>query len=125
MICKMMYSPKDEEKRKHQYSPFTFAMAMRNDDMLYIYFYKFKFFDTMKSNWKILRELDPIVNAEVLLWPKEYHCWNGVIEFDNMRKFSCTHFYDSLYELFGFFELLDIDKMKMIKMLHIKLKWKP
>ena len=125
MICKLMYSPKDEEKRKYQYSPFIFSMAMRNDETLYLYFYKFKYFDTMKNKWPVLLQLDPIVKADVLLWETEYHNWNGVTYFDSERGLSCNYFYENLYEFIGLFELMGIDKMKMIKTIHKKLKWKP
>lgn len=125
LIVQMMYSPLDIEQRKNHYSPFSFVMAMQSVETFYLYFYKFKYFDTMRKHWLYeLYHCRPIDDAAVLLWPVEYHNWDGVNTFDKGRGYDCYEFYETMDELTRFFGLLGVDRAKMEKDINKKIKRK-
>ena len=125
LIVEMMYCPMVESERTNHYSAFSFVMAMQGVETFYLYFYKFKYFDTMKKRWLFeLYNCKPIDKAEVVLWPVEYHNFDGVNNFDTARGYDCYEFYETMDELTRFFGLLGVDRANMEKNLNRKLKRK-
>ncbi len=123
LIIQMMYSPLDLELRTNHYSPFSFVMAMQSVDTFFLYFYKHKYFDSMRKHWLYeLYHCRPIDNAAVLIWPVEYHNWDGIMTFDKVRGYNCSDFYEGMSELTRFFGLLGIDRKTMEIELIKKLK---
>lgn len=113
LVCYFMYSPLDEDKRKFNYSPLTFAFAMQSAETLHLYFYKFKFFDENRRKMPILIHTPEIANAEVLLWKKEFHNFEGVNNYNFDLSYDCRAYYESMDEFLNFFNILGIPKSVM------------
>jgi hypothetical protein len=125
LFVDMMYSPLDESLRQNHYSAFSFVMAMQGVDTFYLYFYKFKYFDTMAHHWGYhLNNCNPFRIADVVLWPKEYHNFEGVNTFDKARGYDCYAFYEDEPDMMRFFELLGVDRANLENRLTKKLKRK-